>query len=93
MFMKMKRLISLLLLLMFSFSIAHAFIVENEHSLDMNEYVHEFSHSSHLDSSHDKNNIHCEFHIPYILVDKLSQVSNELINSVVLSKIKYINIT
>ena len=69
--MKKKKLINILLLLVLSFSISHAFIIEHQHHhSNVHEYVNEFSHTMH-EHTDDDYDFHCEFHISYILADNL----------------------
>jgi hypothetical protein len=56
---------------MLSFSISHAFVIEDKHHNNVSEYIDEFSHSKHenIDTACD---LHCEFHISYILTQRVS---------------------
>lgn len=54
---------------MLSFSVAHAFVVEENHSkIEVHECAVEFEHHSHSDPKHN-HVFHCEFHNVYILSD------------------------
>jgi len=84
---KKIKLLNILLLLLLSFSISHAFIIEDEHHSSVNEYIDEFSHSLHDDA--DKPcDLHCEFHISYILTDAFCIQTNSQITLQPFSKSK-----
>ncbi len=76
--MKKVKFINILLLAMFSFSILHSFVLEEDyHHSDAKEWVSEFSHISHSDIE-DVHDLHCEFHHSYILTQNFTSISNKL---------------
>ena len=80
--MKKNKFTAFLLVFMLSFSLAHSFVIEENHEhSDVREWVAEFTHHSHMDSEHNHDNIlHCEFHNSYILAQNMLYFSNTKIS-------------
>ena len=81
---KKHKYIHLLLVFMLSFSMAHSFVVEENHQ-DIDSHVCtgcvvEFEHHSHSNPEH-SHVFHCEFHNPYILADNTTLLLSEKVTS------------
>jgi hypothetical protein len=73
---------------MLSFSLAHSFVIEESHEhTNVQEWVAEFNHQSHLDAEHDSA-LHCEFHNSYILSQNMVYIADMSIALVLTSKPK-----
>ena len=72
--MKKNRILTLLLLIAFSFQITHAFVVDmfETHEHIASEYVEEFSHLNDSDASSDICDIHAAFHIAFLVPSNTS---------------------
>lgn len=74
--MKNKKTLTLLLLFVMSFQVAHAFAIDmlDTHKCQVSEYVTEFSQASHVDEPNDICNIHSAFHLPYLVTENLELI-------------------
>lgn len=72
--MKIRKIVSILLLISFSFSNLHAYAIEilDEDHCNVSEYIDEINHKQSINHSGDVCDVHFEFHIPYILPQKIS---------------------
>ena len=90
--MKKRKLVSILLLLLMSFSMLHAFIISflDEHHHDVTEYIQEFYQLSSHDEMGDVCDIHHEFHMVYLLPElTLLQAQVLLGSSLVIHPLSY----
>ena len=80
--MKKVKLVNILLLLMFSFSVVHSFALEEEHHHHISEqtWIGECSHVEY-DDVEDTHNLYCEFHHSYVLTQNFTIHSHSSIYS------------
>ena len=71
--MKNKKLLTLLLLVVMSFQVVHAYAFDilDTHACSVDEYVVEFSQPVNFDDPNDICNIHSEFHISFLIPEHI----------------------